>query len=457
MSKGDFQWNNIKIVDNNNENPDYYVIINIPNTNEYDPKKTIVFQMEPRCNNDNQNWGVKTWKQWADPDESLFLEVRTHKKYYNNCAWLLGKYYSDFLNGDFTKNNNNISTICSSKYYDPGHIKRVDFLKYIEENHPDFNIDIYGTDNNREFKNYKGTLSSDNKSDGVVPYKYYFMAENNQEYNYITEKFWEPIISECLCFYWGALNLEDYIDSRAFVRLDLDDFEKSYNIIKNAIDNDLYSERIEIIRKEKYKVLNYYNFFPTIERIITKDIFKQILPELITNNIIYILCDDITNINYKIIPFIKSIQDIGLNVLYYKKPTNILSLIDFYQNLNQNIDQNIDQNIMVLDEEAIISCSLKKVLYHLSLLKLDYDIINIDVDNSIKNNFKIKNIYCCYYYSIRNYFFKNSFNHFINKKGISKIISYINNLEKYPEIEDLFYELNENINDFNFYTCSFLS
>ena len=37
-----------------------------------------------------------------------------------------------------------------------------------------------------------------------MPYKYYFMAENNFEPGFITEKLWEPIICECLVFNQGA-------------------------------------------------------------------------------------------------------------------------------------------------------------------------------------------------------------------------------------------------------------
>jgi GR25 family glycosyltransferase involved in LPS biosynthesis len=237
LSKGNCIWNNIRITYEDN-NIDYYIIINKPNNNneKYIEEKTIIFQMEPYCNNEYQKWGVKTWGKWSNPDESSFLHVRTHKKYYNNCMWQLNMSYNQFMENMITKTYNHISTICSSKYYDPGHIKRVDFLRFLEnKNDSSIKIDIYGNDNKLGFKNYIKSLDTDKKNDGIIPYKYYFMAENNSEYNYITEKLWEPILSECLCFYWGAPNVSDYIDERAYVRLDLDNFEESYNIIKNAI------------------------------------------------------------------------------------------------------------------------------------------------------------------------------------------------------------------------------
>jgi len=165
MSKGDFKWNNLKIVDND-INIDYYVIINKSINNEYyDPKKTILFVMEPYCSNSYQNWGVKTWGFWSNPDESLFLEIRNHEKYYNNCISQLKETYNELSNNKIIKNKNSISTIISSKYFDPGHIKRIDFLKYIESKN-ELLLDIYGFDNKHNFKNYIKPLSNSEKSVG---------------------------------------------------------------------------------------------------------------------------------------------------------------------------------------------------------------------------------------------------------------------------------------------------
>jgi FkbM family methyltransferase len=126
-------------------------------------------------------------------------------------------------------------------------------------------VDVYGRQNYHNFMNYKGTVENDNK---YKNYKYCISVENNSEYNYATEKIWEPVLCECLCFYWGCPNIGDYIDARAFVLLDLNDYEKSCETIKRAIEEDWWSERIDIIRKEKEKILNELAFFPTLDRII---------------------------------------------------------------------------------------------------------------------------------------------------------------------------------------------
>ena len=273
MSMGNYCWNDLEITWTNTD-IDFYVIINMPYPGErYIPERTIVFQMEPRCDNVNQNWGTKTWGEWANPDESKFLQVRTHNTHYNNGFWQLKTTYSEFKNAPIIKQPNKIiSSICSSKYFDPGHIKRIDFLKYLERQNDDIvKVDIYNHDNQHNFANYLGPHPPGNKDVGILPYKYYFMAENNQEKNFITEKIWEPLLAESLCFYWGCPNIDDYIDPCAFIKLDLDDMPGSYAIMKQAIMNNEWEKRIEIIRREKQKVLEYYGFFPTLQRIIKHD------------------------------------------------------------------------------------------------------------------------------------------------------------------------------------------
>ena len=71
-----------------------------------------------------------------------------------------------------------------------------------------------------------------------------------------------------MCFYWGCPNLETYIDPLSFVRLDLDNIDESISIIQKAINEDWWSQRIEIIKKEKNKIINELGFFPNVNKIL---------------------------------------------------------------------------------------------------------------------------------------------------------------------------------------------
>ena len=130
--------------------------------------------------------------------------------------------------------------------------------------------DVFGRENYFGFKNYCGQLPNDDKAE-MEKYKYYFMCENNSEHNYATEKIWEPILCECLCFYWGCPNLGEHIDERAFVRLPLDNFEQSLQIIKQAVAEDWWSQRIKVIQREKKRIMEELGFFPTLNRLLSKN------------------------------------------------------------------------------------------------------------------------------------------------------------------------------------------
>ena len=457
MSQGDCKWNNIKITYEDND-IDYYIIINRCLYGEkYISEKTIIFQMEPYCTNSYQNWGVKTWGIWACPDPNIFLEVRTNKYYYNNCMWQLKSTYYELLNNKIEKKYDYLSIICSSKYFDPGHIKRIDFLKFIESKEDIFfKIDIYGNDNKHNFNNYKCSLPFENKDDGIVPYKYYFMAENNLENNYITEKLWEPIISECLCFYYGAPNLSDYINPLAYVAIDLDNFEESYNIINNAIKNDLWSERIDIIREEKYKILNYYNFYPTVERIICKDMWKNEL-ELLNKSIKIYFIKRSEKMNYKMEILIKTLKEFNFEIIIYDYNINQNNLIienicnstedkkliynnqiKYFNihndkmiesleliNLYENLLENNDNNFLIIDENIELNTSLNNLFNHIKYLPNDYDICNLGKMKSICP--LIISQYNSLYYNVKKYNFECKFPYFISKKGLEKILICINN------------------------------
>jgi GR25 family glycosyltransferase involved in LPS biosynthesis/tetratricopeptide (TPR) repeat protein len=273
MSKGGNRWNSIQIT-SEDTNIDYYVIINRPRAGEvFLPEKTIIFHMEPWCGESWQTWGVKTWGEWARPDPAKFLQVRSHDLFLNTGFWQINKTYTQLKEETIQKDStygNIVSSICSSKYFDPGHIKRIDFMKFIEaKGDESVQLHIYNEDNKHEFSSYKGTARpSIDKEKGILPYKYYFMCENNVENNFITEKLWEPILCESLCFYWGCPNVSEYINPLAYVQLDMNDFEGSFQIMRSALLENLWEKRIDSIKKEKQRILDIYNFFPTLEKVI---------------------------------------------------------------------------------------------------------------------------------------------------------------------------------------------
>ena len=272
MTQGDGRWNNL-VMTADDTDVDYWVILNYPRAGAtYDPARTIVFQMEPRCADPAQKWGTKMWGEWANPDPAKFLAVCTHEHAVNLAEWQLPQDYQTLKALDATPAKTRgsvIASICSAKYVDPGHKNRIDFLKFVEAvADPEVHVDIFGRENTHGFAGYKGALGDAEKDKGILPYKYYFMCENNAERNYITEKLWEPILMESLCFYWGAPNVEEVVDPQAVVVLDMNDFGAAFDTIKRAIQEDWWGQRLPAIRKEKARILETMTVMPTVERIL---------------------------------------------------------------------------------------------------------------------------------------------------------------------------------------------
>ena len=280
LSMGNYIWNDIQITWEDND-IDYYVIINKPKPGDiYKPEKTIIFHMEPWCGEAWQTWGVKTWGEWAKPDPAKFLQVRSHDKFCNTGFWQINMTYTELKEKQIIKSEsmgNTISSICSSKYFDPGHKKRIDFMKFIEsKNDESVKLHIYNEDNQHGFASYAGKARpSVDKEKGIIPYKYYFMCENNAEKNFITEKLWEPILCESLCFYWGCPNVTDHVDPLAYVQLDMNDFERSFQIVKSAIECNLWEQRLPAIKVAKQRILDEYGFFPLLESALKKKDYPE--------------------------------------------------------------------------------------------------------------------------------------------------------------------------------------
>jgi GR25 family glycosyltransferase involved in LPS biosynthesis len=233
---------------------DYYVIINKPGNGTFKPEKTILYQMEPTIYDENKPWGAKTWPK---VNSSKYYRIQNHQ-YLNGVQW-------NFKVLDIPEKNDDIVSILSGYNWDTGHILRTDFVKANQDL-----IQVFGKINFHSVVSYKGPVPDENRFNVYSGVKYCIACENNSEINYATEKIWEPILCEVLAFYWGCPNLEDYIDSRAFVRLPLEDPVKARAIIDQAIAEDWWSQRINVIREEKKKILNIYGFFPNLQRAVTR-------------------------------------------------------------------------------------------------------------------------------------------------------------------------------------------
>ena len=167
------------------------------------------------------------------------------------------------LHPEKTSGDTTIACIVSDKYFDPGHILRLDFLKFLEIHAPDIALAIFGK-GAYKFTQGRGPVASDGKHTAIFPFRYYFAVENSSERNYITEKLVEGILGEALTFYWGCPNVADHIDPRAYVILDLEHPEAALATIRKTLASDGHTAALPYIRAAKDTILRSSNMMAAV-------------------------------------------------------------------------------------------------------------------------------------------------------------------------------------------------
>jgi hypothetical protein len=103
-------------------------------------------------------------------------------------------------------------------------------------------IDIYGTHWDNNGLNIKGEIW--NKHVGLDDYQFSLSCENSIQKNYVSEKFWDVILTDTVPIYLGCNNITDYISEDFFVNLNGKSMDEIVYIVNNILNNsDFYYEK----------------------------------------------------------------------------------------------------------------------------------------------------------------------------------------------------------------------
>lgn len=150
-----------------------------------------------------------------------------------------------------------ISTVCSSKRQKHTlHNRRYAFTMKLKSVMPE--LDHFG----------HGVNLIDDKAEALDPYRYHVAIENHICLHHWTEKLADPFLGCNLPIYCGCPNLSDYFPQESFISIDLFDFEKSLDVIERAIANKEYDKRLPAIIEARRLVMDKYNLFAILARII---------------------------------------------------------------------------------------------------------------------------------------------------------------------------------------------
>jgi hypothetical protein len=100
------------------------------------------------------------------------------------------------------------------------------------------NIDVYGTfwDNNGD--NIKGEIW--NKHIGLDEYKFSIACENSIQKNYVSEKFWDVVLTETIPIYLGCNNIDEFIPENCYISLNNKSMEEMIESINDVLTNPDY-------------------------------------------------------------------------------------------------------------------------------------------------------------------------------------------------------------------------
>ena len=114
------------------------------------------------------------------------------------------------------------------------------------------------------------------KLETIKEYKFTIAFENEQAYNYVTEKIYQPFIAGSIPIYWGAPNINEFFNPKCFINVnDFDSYQQAIDEILKINDNEEYYrsffEEPAILPESKLVNLTEEKIIERIEQILLCD------------------------------------------------------------------------------------------------------------------------------------------------------------------------------------------
>ena len=152
-----------------------------------------------------------------------------------------------------------ISTVCSNKQQGHTlHRRRYEFVQHLRGVVPE--LDVFG----------RGVRPVNDKAEALRPYRYHLAIENYLGQHHWTEKLSDSFLGHCLPLYCGCPNTSDYFPEEAVVPIDIENREAATETIRQAIQDDWYSQRLPAIQEARRRVVEDYGLFSVLSRIISE-------------------------------------------------------------------------------------------------------------------------------------------------------------------------------------------
>ncbi len=191
-------------------------------------------------------------------NENTFIESPAKMFYGGRGPWTEGHdfwTYNSLVSNRFPKTKN-ISSVVSNLGFDGNfgpkgclYKERYSLIKNLIDRIP--YIDYYGWGKGEEC--LKGNPKE--KKDGIVDYKFSICIENSHENNYVSEKFFDCILTNTIPIYFGCKNIKQIIPEDCFIQIkNINNIDEVVSQIQKIHENSdkLYNDMLP-------KLLNFKN------------------------------------------------------------------------------------------------------------------------------------------------------------------------------------------------------
>jgi Glycosyltransferase family 10 (fucosyltransferase). len=167
-----------------------------------------------------------------------------------------------FLNAHFekTKKVNIIVSGMNNLSYNNTYPQRLDFVKTVLASK--LPIEIFGRLWIPNGEWLKGPF--ERKLDVLQPYEFSIGIENSCEKNYISEKFFDPYMTNTVPVYYGCPNIAEIYDKDSFIALDINDSNKYIPLLEDLLYKRSILNYLEKVIEMKKRYLRKHNLYTVI-------------------------------------------------------------------------------------------------------------------------------------------------------------------------------------------------
>ena len=113
-----------------------------------------------------------------------------------------------------------------------------------------------------------------NKHVGLDDYKFSVACENTIQKNYISEKFWDVVLTNTIPIYLGCSNINELISDNCYISLNNMTMDEMVNKVKSIVDNESgmyeqYSDNIKKLKKDFF-INPKYNIWERIKLLVNE-------------------------------------------------------------------------------------------------------------------------------------------------------------------------------------------